>query len=217
MPFSIMILTQVLLLAAAAIGVTALLSLRWTRYRRYYQLLDWCRSRRLRMVRDDRRFAALPELLNQIDPPPRIRWLIRDDDADPSDDRITLLRAQTPTPPYNLLLVRMPHRRWPTTALRPTRRTDSLIDRLNLFSYPSTMGVDRFTLHGEHPGAARKLNESHARGLLPPDIGLIAWDDLLMLDFSDRPFDLLEFDRMIMLGKQVAAALPVVHSGQRAA
>lgn len=219
MPFSLLIFAQVLVIAAATIAATVLLSLKWTRYRRLYQLLDWCKSRGLRMVRKSRGFPPLPPLLQRVEPALRVRWLIRDDDAEPSDDQITLLRAQTPTQTYNLLLVRMPHGgAWPATALRPTVRRETLIDRLNLFSYPSTMGIDRFTLHGEHPGAARKLNESHARGLLPRDIGAVVADDLLILDFSDRPFDQLEFDRMILLGKQVAAALPPSQrGGQRAA
>jgi hypothetical protein len=203
MPFSPVIFLVLLAIAAATLGMTWLLSLRWTRYRRLYQLKEWCSARRLRLVREKSKFPPLPPPLDRVDEPLRVRWMIRDDDNKPEDDRVTLVRAQTNTSTYNLLLLRRSGQVWPVTGLRPTVRSDTIVDQMKLFSYPSSMGVDRFTLMGEHPGFARKLNESAARGLLPPDIALVVGGDHLLLDFSDRPFDQLEFDRMLMLGRQI--------------
>lgn len=203
-----------LAIAVATVGMTWLLSLRWTRYRRLYHLKDWCGARGLRLVRDSDAFPPLPPPLDRPDAPLRIRWLIRDDDNKPEDDRITLLRAQIDASTYNLLVLRVSQDPWPATALRPSARPDTIIDRLKLFSYPSTMGVERFTLLGERPGPAKKLNESPARGLLPADIGLMVSGKLLILDFSSRPFDQLEFDRMIMLGRQVARSVPSLDRGR---
>lgn len=214
MPFSLPIFLAVLAIAAASAGVTAMLSVRWTRHRRYNQLREWCRLRDLELHRSPEQAPAMPRPLDRIDPPMRLRWLMRGDadiDRDGTGDgHILLLRGQTPTLTHNLLIrvLGVSAGGWPATALRPTSRTHSVIDGLSLFSYPSTMGVERFTLHGEHPGAARRLNESHIRGLLPQDVGLLVCGDALILDFSDRPFDQLEFDRMMGLARQLAAALP---------
>jgi len=47
------------------------------------------------------------------------------------------------------------------------------------------------------------------RSLLPPDVGLLLHGRHLVLDFSDRPFDAIEFGRMLALADQLAARLPV--------
>jgi hypothetical protein len=47
------------------------------------------------------------------------------------------------------------------------------------------------------------LAESPAQGLLPPDIGLLLIDRMLILDFSGRRFDPVEFDRMLVLAGQI--------------
>jgi hypothetical protein len=70
--------------------------------------------------------------------------------------------------------------------------------------------VERFTLHGLDPRAARKLNESPVRGLLPVDLPLILLDEWLLLEFTDRPFDPIEFDRLIAIARQAATQLPTI-------
>lgn len=219
MPFSWGIFLASLAIALASAGITALLSVRWTRHRRYYQLREWCRLRGLKLERAPTAPPPLPRPLDCLNPPMRLMWLMRGDadiDRDGAGDgQILLLRGQTPTVTHNLLIRTLVARGhavvdWPTSALRPVSRSTSVIDDLGLFSYPSTMGVARFTLHGEHPGVARRLNESPMRGLLPQDVGLIVAGDALILDFSDRPFDQLEFDRMMGLARQLAAALPAL-------
>jgi len=196
-------LLGLLAIAAGSIGVTWLLALRWTRYRRFYQLQDACRTHGLAVVPRER--AALPgdSALGRL-APFRIRWFL-------TGGGITLLRAQSTLQTYNLLILQIPTD-WPASALRPVRAATCCIDALELFSYPSTRGVERFTLHGVDPSAARRLDASQARGLLPPDIGLLIVGHELIIDFSERPFDAIEFDRMIALARQLAGILPVPRS-----
>ncbi|HEX8911338.1 MAG TPA: hypothetical protein VF796_03185, partial [Humisphaera sp.] len=55
---------------------------------------------------------------------------------------------------------------------------------------------------------ATTLATSSVRGLLPPDVGLLLVGRHLVLEFSDRPFDAIEFNRMIAVAGQVVAHLP---------
>ena len=50
---------------------------------------------------------------------------------------------------------------------------------------------------------ARLMAASPARGLLPADIGLIVHGPYITLDFSVRPFDAIEFDRMLAVMEQL--------------
>ena len=46
-----------------------------------------------------------------------------------------------------------------------------------------------------------------APALLPPDVALIVTGNRLILDFSTRHFDEIEFDRLIQLAEQLAPRL----------
>ena len=46
------------------------------------------------------------------------------------------------------------------------------------------------------------------RSLLPADVGLLLIGRQLLLDFSDRPFDSIEFGRMMSLTDQLVKHLP---------
>ena len=43
--------------------------------------------------------------------------------------------------------------------------------------------------------------------MVPPDVGVLVQGDVLVLDFSARPFDDLEFNRMSALADQLAQKL----------
>ena len=49
-------------------------------------------------------------------------------------------------------------------------------------------------------------------GLLPADVGLLLYGPRLVLDFSGRPFDTIEFERMIVVAKQIVDHLPLPDS-----
>ncbi|MCS7032827.1 MAG: hypothetical protein NZ561_02405 [Phycisphaerae bacterium] len=183
-------------------AMTGILAARWTTWRRYFALRDWARSRRLRLLRRDQMPEDLPEGLAILRPPLRLRWHL-------TDGCLTLMRAHRAERTCNLLLLRIAGG-WPATGLRSARRQWTALDWLELFSFPSSHGAQRFTLHGREPIAARRLSDSLVRGLLPPDLSILLDGNVMLIDFSDRPFDPIELDRIITLSRQIAAALPPV-------
>lgn len=107
-------------------------------------------------------------------------------------------------------LVRQVEASWPPTALRPAARDESLLDLFSLASYPSMIASERFVIFGTDSAAARSVAKSSLPALLPPDIGLLLHGRVLVLDFSARPFDTIEFDRMLALAQHLTAHLPAL-------
>jgi hypothetical protein len=107
------------------------------------------------------------------------------------------------------LLVRQMEGAWPPTGLRPTHTSRTALDLFSLQSYPLLGPTDRFVVYGTDSTAAKALSRSAARGLLPPDVGLLIAGPHLVLDFSARPFDEIEFNRMMVVADQLLKHLPV--------
>ena len=61
-------------------------------------------------------------------------------------------------------------------------------------------------LASEARGAAR-LAASMAGALVPPDLSLLVQNQWLLVDFSTRPFDPIELERMRTLIEQLAARM----------
>ena len=68
--------------------------------------------------------------------------------------------------------------------------------------------TERVVLYGAEARAARKLGKSSVAALLPPDVGLLLVEQNLVLDFSSRPFDPLELQRIDALAEQIVTHLP---------
>ncbi len=117
-------------------------------------------------------------------------------------------RGSASLPPRWNLLVRALSNAWHPTGLRPTHGKRSALDLFSLTSFPLLGPTDRFIVYGTDSVAARALSRSSARGLLPPDIGLLLAGQHLVLDFTARPFDQIEFNRMIAVADQLAGHLP---------
>lgn len=103
---------------------------------------------------------------------------------------------------WHLLIDQLEHYSTPI-GLRPTGAQVSLIDLMNLQLMPKLSREIRFAVYALRVIDARELASGPARALLPPDIGLIRSADQLILDFTARPFDPTEFDRMIAVADQV--------------
>ena len=97
---------------------------------------------------------------------------------------------------------------WPAAGLRPAHRPNALVDLLQLPPQPGAGGNERFMVHAADRALAAKLAKSSLRGLLPADIGLILVGRFLVLDFSARPFDGIEFNRLTAVAEQMIAHLP---------
>jgi hypothetical protein len=95
----------------------------------------------------------------------------------------------------------------PPAALRPANLPSgsSVIDLYRLTAFHS-LSNDRFAILAIDATTGVRLSNSSARALLPSDIGLLLTDQYLVLDFSTRPFDPVELDRMISVAEQVCAA-----------
>jgi len=96
---------------------------------------------------------------------------------------------------------------WKPTGLRPATANTSVLDLFSLASFPLLGSSERFVLFSVDPEAARSLSTSSARALLPPDVGLLLHGHWLVLDFSSRPFDAVELNRMRAVAEQVTRHL----------
>jgi hypothetical protein len=213
---SSLVLLILFLAFAAAVGMFWWLITRESSNRRMQAIQEWARGARFRILPRGHQPAPLP--LEALGAPPRVLECL-------TSERCTLVRCNlppanavdavspataTPTPPrqWHLLIWPIPGN-WPAAALRPAHATRSLCDLLTLPAQLSE-GTQRFTICCGDRSIARLLGRSSARGLLPPDIGLLLLGRHLLLDFSERPFDAIEFNRMIAVAEQVKAHLPPV-------
>jgi hypothetical protein len=199
------VLLTLAVILGASLWVFATLVRRETRHRRLVSLSLWARSHEMRLQAAG---GEIPALLRQFNPKicqslsGRGMTLVQIETSD--------VAATVPTSKrqWNIIL-RDLNGPWPTTALRPTAHTTSLVDLFSLSSYPSLMPSERFMVFGVESRAARALAESTAPALLPPDVALIVSGNCLLLDFSSRHFDEIEFDRLIDLAEQLAPRLSV--------
>ncbi|HEY8666645.1 MAG TPA: hypothetical protein VIL86_08280, partial [Tepidisphaeraceae bacterium] len=94
------------------------------------------------------------------------------------------------------------------TGMRPAQHSTSLLDHFSLSSFPTLLAPERFVIYAADSAPARMLANSGLRTLLPPDVGLLLIGNILLLDFSTRPFDTIEFGRLIALANQLVSHLP---------
>lgn len=201
-PFSPVVFGTLTTILLGSFAVFFSLVRRWTTQRRWIFLHDWARRRRFKVRRGHSQ--ALPEALRKLLAcNARVEMLL--------EDRVAcLLQIETdpaggsPVPDrWNVLVRRTPGAR-PASALRPANAPASLVDRMDLMSYPSLKLGHRFSVAAATPSAARAIADSASRTLVPADIGLAVVDEWIVLDFSTRPFDPIEFDRMLALGQQLS-------------
>jgi hypothetical protein len=194
------------LILGASVSVFVALVRRETKRRRAVALAQWARSRGLRVADNPSDLPALAPLKQFIT---KIHIAIGGENVtlariETADAGLTTAAASPRT--WNVMLRKLSSS-WPTTALRPTAHTVSLVDLFSLSSYPSLMPTQRFMIFGSEARAARALVESTLPALLPADVALVLHGDHLILDFSGRPFDEIEFDRLIDLSQQLTPRL----------
>ena len=207
--FSILALATMVLMLVASTAIYIALVRRETHRRHWVTLGDWARSRGARLRRSPG--GDLPDslaMLRRFSPQANLLilgpdWMILEATTAPSST------AEKTAPRWHLLAksLAVP---WASTGLRPVQHTHSFLDLFSLSSYPSLAPTGRFMLFGSESSSARALAQSRIETQLPPDIGLILTDSLLLLDFSVRHFDTIEFGRMLALSKQLSMLLPVV-------
>lgn len=201
-PFEWIPVLAMLVVLGASVVTYVMLVRRWTSRRQWVSLAQWARESgyQLRPLRRAELPGPLQELVRDD---ARVRFHL-------CDPRTTLAQFETepvnpdaPPPKWNVLVRHRPGAGAPA-GLRPAAQALSLIDLLPLGKSASMSLGDRFVVHAVETSAARELAESHAVALLPQDVGLILLENHFVLDFSSRPFDPIEFGRLIALADQLA-------------
>ena len=194
--FSLGILFALLVLLGVSSAVFCVLVRRCTSHRQWISLREWAREHGFKSRRMEP--ADLPPPLAALSPLVRLSL---------ADARTSLMQLETDAQQWNLLIRKMPTE-WIPSGLRPAKQETSLLDQLHLSTYPAYSSPERFHLLSADSAAARKLSKSITRALIPADVGLLLWGNWMVLDFTHRPFDPVEFGRMIALAEQVAGLLP---------
>lgn len=208
--FSWLTFLTLALVLGLSVAVFAALVQRWTRSRLWVDIATWARRRGHRAKLN---LDAPPPPLDQAMPksPLHITAAVFNDQggyfrlegggaSDAPQATATLSRWH--------ILVRRIGAAWPATALRPGGAEGSFVDLYSLGSFPLMGEAHRFVVYGTDSAAARRLSGSSIRSLLPPDVGMLLIGPHLLLDFSSRPFDPIEFERLEALAASVASHLP---------
>jgi hypothetical protein len=209
----------------ASVTMYWLLVRRWTSRRQWVSQAEWARQSGFRIGREIRDGSSCGGIGPILPPPLDVlgadRLLVRMQLTGPRSIILQLQPTESDgasrpnsASPINLL-VRKLEAGWPPSALRPIQSAAgaSVIDLYSLGSFPLMGAGHRFAVYGADSAAARALAQSSVRALLPQDVGLLLHGQQLVLDFSARPFDGLEFNRMIALAEQLVAHLPAWKSG----
>lgn len=219
---SLTIILTLLLMLGGSIAMFALLVRRWTSRRQWLSLADWARQRRIKLQARD--LVRMPPPLIELERVgARLRLQLsggpmsilqfdtdeRENVQRPGSDSATpTIDAALSRPRWNVLLRKLgAGKSHPPAALRPANLPSgsSVIDLFRLTAFHS-LSNDRFAILAIDAKTGVRLSNSSARALLPADIGLLLTDQYLVLDFSTRPFDPVELDRMISVAEQVCAA-----------
>jgi hypothetical protein len=196
------VLAVLLVILAASLGVYFELVRRATSARKRETLREWAKQQRFRLV--SARDVRLPPPLDQL------QDLVAIPMYHLSDGRRSVVMLQT----KQTLEDREP-RIWhvgivkladsaAAAGLRPAGAEASLLD---LFHVPvSTVSGEshRFTVLATDTLSARRLLDSHVRGLLPGHLGYLRYGQHIVLDFTARPFDPIELSRVIELLDQLS-------------
>jgi hypothetical protein len=229
---SLLVIFTLLIMLGGSIAMFALLVRRWTSRRQWLSLAEWARQRRLKLRAKD--LSQMPPPLTELERVgARLRLQLTDGtmsilqfDTDERENAQRLgegtsagvpggapggaptIEIGSSRPRWNVLVRKLgAGNSHPPAALRPANLPSgaSVIDLFRLNAFHS-LSNDRFALLAIDATTGVRLSNSSARALLPADIGLLLTDQYLVLDFSTRPFDPVELDRMISVAEQVCAA-----------
>jgi hypothetical protein len=204
-PPSLGVIAVMLLMLAGAGYVFWRLTHHWTRGRRIAALQEWARAAGMKLHVGEA--AALPSALARLGPEPRALLSIH-------GQHTWIVQLETQSSKAN-----EPPRRWhalvrqlgvpsPLVGLRPAHAPASLLDLVPARTFPGLLAPERFVAIGEERAAAEALVASSVRALVPADVGLVLLDDSLVIDFSSRPYDGIEFSRLLAVVDQITPHLP---------
>ncbi|MGN6504217.1 MAG: hypothetical protein ACTHM6_01520 [Tepidisphaeraceae bacterium] len=197
-------LTLIAILIASSIMVARLIRRHTTGMDRFSKW-EWCVNRGFRRGRIGSvvRIDALDEI--------RSHALRAVEHYVSRDQHTSIYRLQSVSPEgtvqtWNALIRTVDHYSTPI-ALRPVHVPANLVDLMQLQLFPKLSSEARFNVYGLRAIDARLLATGPSKALLPYDIGLIRNADAVILDFTTRPFDPVEFSRMCAIAEQIVAGL----------
>jgi hypothetical protein len=201
------ILGILLLMLIASWTLFELLVRRWTSRRRYFAMLEWGDRAGFKIIPAERRQLVHP--LDSLES----HGVQIETQMMAGDTAIYQLlcppvvaaEARQPQAEYWNLLVRWGQTNWKPAGLRPSHFRRCVVDFFSLSSFSTSGG--RFTLFAADSDARREFPESIAQAILPHDVGMLVYESALVLDFSVRPFDDLEFNRMIAVAAELQLKL----------
>ena len=203
-------LSMMLAMLGASVWVFAQLVGRQTRHRRRVSLLQWARGRKMRVI-DPSSVVAGETVPALVGLDAKIVSLIGGNgiaiaQVQTNDSKSASPSASAGRSNWNLLQTALPSE-WTACALRPGSVARSFVDLFGLSSFPSLAPDRRFMVFGGESRPAARMIASGIISRLPPDIGLILLGRHLILDFSTRPFDEVEFSRMMEVAGEIIALL----------
>jgi hypothetical protein len=174
---------------------------------RWAALSEWAILNRMQLKKGPGLEAPAP--LTKFDPQAKALVSLFDDDTNiiRVQMRPTVMTALEMPVVWHVLLRKL-STTWPPTGFRPVSRAKTVLDWLPLQEMRAMAPGERFVFYAAEANAARLLARSSSRALLPPDIAMLLIDQTLILDFSTRPFDPLELQRIDALAEQLVAHLP---------
>jgi hypothetical protein len=195
--FSFINLLFMLAIFFAGSTVFYFLSIRWTRDRRRAAMEDWAQEHQFKLRTAPN--ATLPAALQSL------QALNAQVQAMLLRGPVTVVRISTTDKSLQTWNVLIQETRTPHTpaGFRPRNHRHSFLDLFSLSEFPAISPSERFLICAIDSRAARQVSKSPARGLLPPDIGLVFHGQFITLDFSTRPFDTIEFERMLAVMEQI--------------
>jgi hypothetical protein len=196
--FSIPLFALLMLIFIASLLTFVVLVRRSTTRRRWVWLSEWAQQRKFSKRASDQFAPSLRKRLNR-----EFEILLQLNRPD-----LALMQIQTESAQrWNLLLQKRRSAQSAAAGLRPTVASASVLDLSGLSNFSSQTIGPRFTVLASSSSAARALADSPSRTLVPADIGLLLAEDWLLLDFSTRPFDPIELDRILALAEQLGRLL----------
>lgn len=209
-PYSVPII--ILLILAASAVIFALHLRRWTKDRKWLVLSEWAASHGYRIERNEK--AEAPDVLSELTKAkPKILISL----VEKEKKETILVQAEVLSGDLNRmaerwnLLIRKVQASWPVMILRPTANQTSAFDLLLRDGMNAVAMGNRFFLHGEQKLVMRGIAGSSIAALLPANIGMALVGENLILDFSARPFDTIEIQRLYAVAEQLLAHLPVIN------
>jgi hypothetical protein len=208
--FSFAVLMTLLVILGVSLATFFLLVRRWTTQRQWVTLAEWARQRGFRFGPTE--ISALPGALDKLRAS-NVQMRLHLCDTEQS---VAAVQLQTDPQAsgigaepvrWNVLVRRRPVRQSAPAGLRPANAAASLLDLFGLSQFPNLKLGHRFAVLATSSSAARALADSASRTLLPADIGLLVIDEWIVLDFSTRPFDPVELDRMLAVAQQLSQML----------